>query len=161
MELDVSIASQYHITVNPEPDQRMLVEPPFNLEAIEDQNAFANFERASVSSFLRILPDTCSFDGLEDGRGCAFQIPLGNITGTAELNLQVALDTCPGTIHPYMSLRLGGAGASKIMAPCTSDDQCGAGNKCIDWTRWEWELNEGIIPDGFAFWVSAEHNVYA
>jgi hypothetical protein len=78
-----------------------------------------------VKSYLDILPATCSSAGMTSGGGCSFQIPLSSLVGTADLNLQVAIGTCPTSLLPFISVRIGGAGATSLLAPCSSDAQCG------------------------------------
>lgn len=89
----------------------------------------------SVDSYVRLLPSTCSAATLQAGNGCSYQIPLDGLLGTADLNFQVAVDTCPGTLLPFISIRIGGTGATKLLAPCSTDNDCGAGHKCFDFPR--------------------------
>lgn len=86
-----------------------------------------------VSSVRAPLPSTCTVDRMTTAGECAVQIPLDSLVGTDDLNLQFAFGTCPGSkFMPFMSMRIGGAGATKLLAPCQTDAQCGVGHKCFD-----------------------------
>ena len=85
------------------------------------------------SGFLRILPETCTTEKLlMNGDGCAFQVPIGGVLGMSDLSLQVAINTCPDTLVPFVSVHLSGAGSDKLFAPCSSDSQCGDEYSCQD-----------------------------
>lgn len=85
----------------------------------------------NVASTLDLLPNTCTSAGMLDG-GCSMQIPLDALVGTPDLNLQIAFGTCPSSLLPFMSLRIGGTGATTLLAPCSSDDDCGQDHTCFD-----------------------------
>jgi hypothetical protein len=58
---------------------------------------------ASVAGppYLRCFPETCSAASLARGEGCAFQLSVGELVGTADLAIQIAMDVCPGSLLPY------------------------------------------------------------
>lgn len=104
-------------------------------EAPEDPvpSGVAGGDCPTTKSYLDLLPDTCTSAGMSSaGGGCSFQIPLDDILGTPELTLQLAIGTCPASLLPFFSVRLGGAGATKFFAPCSSDGECGTGQACFD-----------------------------
>lgn len=88
-----------------------------------------------IDSYMRLLPSTCSVASMRARNGCSYQIPLDDLVGTPDLNFQVALDTCPGTLLPFISMRIGGEGATNLIAPCSTDNDCGASHKCFDLPR--------------------------
>ena len=82
--------------------------------------------------FFRLLPPTCTVAKMASADGCSFQLSLDTLLGVTDLNLQVAVATCPGSLLPFISVRLGGAGATGLLAPCSSDDECAADHQCFD-----------------------------
>lgn len=122
-----------------------------------------------TSSVRAPLPATCTVATMTDAGECAVKIPLDRILGTPDLDLQMAFGSCPGSILPFMSFRVGGAGATKLLAPCSSDAQCGPNQACVDlaaigsdagfWTDMAVDMIQSFMPDG-KYSSSCSHNPY-
>ena len=121
---------------------------PFN----SDMNMDAG--QCDLSAALDVLPSTCSVASMQGGDGCSFQLPLAGVLGTPDLYLQVAVSKCPRTLMPFISVRMGGAGADNLLAPCASDDDCSAGHTCFDFAA----VTVGLREDE-SVWDNLVHDV--
>ena len=104
-----------------------------------------NPDTCSVTSSLDILPSTCTVEAMR-GNGCSFQVPLQSFTGGGDLRLQVAVSKCPATLLPFTSVRLAGAGAYNLLAPCATDAQCGTGQRCFDFAKALTTMPDDVNP---------------
>ena len=61
------------------------------------------------------FPATCTAASLAAGEGCLAQLT----EPTSHTTVQVALDTCPGSYVPYVSINCAGGYCDSIFKPCT------------------------------------------
>jgi hypothetical protein len=78
------------------------------------------------------LPATCTYDTWRAGQGCKVAYP-ETVTGAT---FQLAMDRCPGSPLPYVSLSCSGAACARFARPCASVGsaaECGAaGLTCVN-----------------------------
>ena len=131
-------------------------------DELDDETRHSDAPDASLCDFTSSvrapLPATCTVAAMTGAGECAVKIPLDRILGTPDLDLQMAFGSCPGSILPFMSFRVGGAGATKLLAPCSSDSQCGPNQACVDlaaigsdagfWTDMAIETIQSFMPEG-------------
>jgi len=109
------------------------------------------FGDCDTSARLDVLPETCSVELMQSRHGCSFQLPLTHVLGTRDLFLQIAVGTCPASLMPFLSIRMGGVGANNLLAPCGSDDDCSAGHTCFDLAKVVTRMPDDVAPwDEFA-----------
>ena len=101
-------------------------------EADDEEWKKLELDKCKHTGYVNVLPNTCTTASLQAGKGCAFQIPLEEVVGTEGFSLGIALNVCPKSMLPFVSIRINGPGATNFFAPCTTDKHCKEGQKCID-----------------------------
>lgn len=87
---------------------------------------------AAGPAWLDVLPETCTLEKmLSDDNGCSFQMDLTSVVG-ADLRVLGAVGKCPSSLMPFISVSLAGTAATDLLAPCATDSDCAAGQKCFD-----------------------------
>jgi len=80
-----------------------------------------------INFFTFDLPSTCTLETWEAGNPCMLQY---NMPLEFDASLQLAVDHCPNSYLPYISVTCSGNGCDNYLKPCSFDEDCGGSLKC-------------------------------
>lgn len=129
--------------------------PSSNNCAQNSFDVFKNWLRVHNDEFTFHFPASCSLDNWLDGQPCLMKM---TPTAPVDINIQLAIDHCPNSYWPYISLSCGGAACNSFLKPCNGNGDCTGSLMCITLKN---EDNEDLVSsENDWFEILQDMNLY-